>query len=237
MNHEEAFVLIPEYVLGSLEPDELERFESHLETCQECQSETRSCTHMIADISLGVPMVDPPVLLKSRILSQATRARTIKNQTRVSKWTNFFLSIRAYSPAFAFTGLALIFILFITNIWLWQRVNHLEKQTDFRLVIMEATEYTPDASGLIVISQDGREGTLVVAHLPQLNENQQYQLWLIRDQQRINGGVFSVDEEGYANLSIKSEMPLSGYDRFGITIEPFGGSLGPTGDKVLGGDL
>jgi anti-sigma-K factor RskA len=49
--------------------------------------------------------------------------------------------------------------------------------------------------------------------------------------------VFSVDEEGYANLSIKSEMPLSGYDRFGITIEPFGGSLGPTGDKVLGGDL
>jgi anti-sigma-K factor RskA len=34
-----------------------------------------------------------------------------------------------------------------------------------------------------------------------------------------------------------SEQPLKAFSTFGITIEPAGGSPGPTGDKVLGGGL
>jgi anti-sigma-K factor RskA len=60
---------------------------------------------------------------------------------------------------------------------------------------------------------------------------------LIRDGQRTNGGVFSVNPDGYASLELYSPLPLIQYQAIGITIEPWGGSPGPTGPKVLGGDL
>ncbi|MCJ7660988.1 MAG: anti-sigma factor, partial [Anaerolineales bacterium] len=109
--------------------------------------------------------------------------------------------------------------------------------TELTTVAMVATDYTPEATGTLVISMDGEYGVLVVDALPILDESQQYQLWLIYDGQRASGGVFSVNDEGYGSLSVSSEKPLSSYPAFGITIEPAGGSPGPTGEKVLGGEL
>jgi anti-sigma-K factor RskA len=62
-------------------------------------------------------------------------------------------------------------------------------------------------------------------------------LWLINEGKRTSGGVFSVMDNGYGVLIVNSSKPLSTYQNFGITIEPFGGSSGPTGDKVLGGKI
>ncbi len=90
---------------------------------------------------------------------------------------------------------------------------------------------------MLVISRDGDHGTLVVDGLSALDPAQQYQLWLIRNGKRTSGGVFSVDQQGYGSLWVKSQAPLISYTSFGITIEPAGGSPGPTGKKVLGGDL
>jgi anti-sigma-K factor RskA len=106
-----------------------------------------------------------------------------------------------------------------------------------RIVSLTGTDAAPGATGTIVISQDGEHGTLVVDGLPPLDEAFQYQLWLIKDGQRTDGGVFSVDSEGYGALWVSSPAPLSSFPAVGITIEPAGGSPGPTGDKVLGGSL
>ena len=84
---------------------------------------------------------------------------------------------------------------------------------------------------------DGDHGTLVVDSLAPLGQDQQYQLWLIQDGERTDGGVFSVNPEGYGSLWVETPQPLSSYSAFGITIEPAGGSPGPTGDKVLGSAL
>jgi len=47
-----------------------------------------------------------------------------------------------------------------------------------------------------------------------------------------------VNEEGYGSIVVSSqEQPLISYSDFGVTVEPAGGSLGPTGEKVLGGEL
>jgi anti-sigma-K factor RskA len=90
---------------------------------------------------------------------------------------------------------------------------------------------------MLVISRDGEHGTLVVDKLPPLDEHQQYQLWLIDDGTRTSGGVFSVKEDGYASLWVGAPKALGSYKRFGITIEPEGGSPEPTGIRVLAGDL
>jgi anti-sigma-K factor RskA len=103
-----------------------------------------------------------------------------------------------------------------------------------QVVAMLGTEVAPAATGMLVISEDGEYGTLVVDGLPALDPAHQYQLWLIRDGQRTSGGLFSVNPEGYGSLWVSSPEPLSSYPAFGITVEPVGGSTGPTGEKVLG---
>lgn len=77
----------------------------------------------------------------------------------------------------------------------------------------------------------------MVDGLPKLDESQQYQLWLIKDGERTSGGVFSVTSSGYGWVYVRTPDPLASYQAAGITIEPAGGSPGPTGDKVLGGNL
>jgi len=91
--------------------------------------------------------------------------------------------------------------------------------------------------GTLIMNQDGEYGTLVVDKLSALDDNQKYQVWLIRDGQRTSGGLFSVNTQGYASLEIVVPRPLLDYQAIGITIEPAVGSPGPTGTKVMGGDL
>lgn len=91
-----------------------------------------------------------------------------------------------------------------------------------------------ESTGLIIISNDGEYGTLIVQNLPHLPEAEAYQLWLIKDGQRTSGGLFNVSEDGYLAKIIYSPEPLAHYQTFGITIEPATGSPGPTGEKVLG---
>ena len=103
-------------------------------------------------------------------------------------------------------------------------------------IALAGTEVAPEAHGLIVVGSDGDEGAVVVEDLPPLDADQQYQLWLIdEDGQRTSGAVFSTDADGYAATMIISPVPLTNYTAFGVTIEPAGGSPGPTGQKVRGG--
>ena len=106
-----------------------------------------------------------------------------------------------------------------------------------RVLVLAATSDTPQALGTLVIGQNGDYGSLVVDHLPTLDSTQQYQVWLSRSGERISAGLFSVNYEGYASLELQAPLPLILYDTIGITIEPSGGSPGPTGIKVLGGDI
>jgi anti-sigma-K factor RskA len=143
-------------------------------------------------------------------------------------------------PVWGLVSLILIVALAMSNLWLWGQLNRPQPVTEpgvMRSVALTGTEAATDATGLLVISTDGEHGTLVVEGLPDLGSEHQYQLWLIHDGQRTNGGVFSVDEEGYSSLTISSPQPLSSYSAVGITIEPTGGSPGPTGDRVLGSTL
>ena len=71
--------------------------------------------------------------------------------------------------------------------------------------------------------------------LLELDPQHQYQLWLIQDEVRTSGAVFSVSDKGYGSVQISSAEPLGSYSTCGVSIEPSGGSPGPTGKKVLGG--
>jgi anti-sigma-K factor RskA len=137
-------------------------------------------------------------------------------------------------------SLGLIIALAAFNLSLWQRLNQLEFITapgGMRAIPLSAADAASQATGFVIVSGDGDNGALIVDGLPPLNESQQYQLWLIRDGQRVSGAVFSTDERSYGGTRIRAPGSLLKYSSVGITIEPAGGSPQPTGAKVLGGQL
>jgi anti-sigma-K factor RskA len=107
----------------------------------------------------------------------------------------------------------------------------------FHVVILhDASNPQDDFNGMLVISDDGQFGTLITDNLKVLTAQSNYQLWLVKDGTRTSGGVFSVNDAGYGWLKITSKTSLLSYQSFGVTVEPAGGSMAPTGLKVLGGN-
>jgi anti-sigma-K factor RskA len=84
---------------------------------------------------------------------------------------------------------------------------------------------------------ESQVAALHVYGLPLLEEGKVYQLWLIWDGQRESGGLFEVNEEGEGTLLIQAQRALGEYQAVGVTVEPTGGSPGPTSPRVIGGKL
>jgi anti-sigma-K factor RskA len=235
--HENVVDLLPAYALGSLEKEEKAAVEQHLKDCDACLEELLTYQVVTDQLGFAAPSVTPPPALKGKVLGKIVSRSSKAQPTRERR--GFLHSFGSKSSAWGLAGLLVILALAASNLFLWRQVNQLQKdtnRTDFQTLALAGTNAAQDASGIIVISSDGRYGTLVVEEMPQLDADHQYQLWLIKDGNRTNGGVFSVGRAGYGYLYVRSPEPLGSYTGFGVTVEPKGGSPGPTGDKVLGSD-
>lgn len=232
--------LLPGYVLDCLDEEDYILVTEHLAVCSECQAELHAHQAIADQLVLAAPEVAPSPELKHRLMKRIQRPpSTAPARSKVLGWQSL-VSFRQWAGlAWGATSLLLILGLGATSLLLWQRVNRLEVSTQraMQTVTLAGTEAAPGATGLIVLSLDGRRGTLVVDHLQPLEPDQQYQLWLIQDGHRASGAVFSVSQDGYGSVWVSSPWPLSSYSTFGVSIEPAGGSASPTGDKVLGGTL
>jgi anti-sigma-K factor RskA len=236
MNNLHVLEDIPAYVLEALSEAERSSVEKHLSGCEECRRELLAYQHVIDSLPKAVPMQTPPLRLRAAILQKASHANketAPSFKERITNWLRPFAT-----PAWGGVSLVLIVMLGVSNLFFVQQSWQVRPpQTEFRLVKMVGEKSTGDASGIIVISGDGNFGTLIVDGLPVLDSARQYQLWLIKNGTRTSGGVFSVLDNSYGVLVVNSPESLSIYDGFGVTIEPVGGSLGPTGSKVLGGSI
>lgn len=238
MESQHVFDLIPEYTLGILDETEVKEVEHHLDSCQLCRVELQSYQNVVSEIPLAVKTIQPPSHLKEGVMELVRADRQVADKTnRFSPWDRFRRTLVGSAPVWGAMSLVLVLILAVSNLVLWQRVNYLSSsQQEMNAVAFKGTEATPQAVGMLVMSEEGDYGVLVVDGLPVLPDSQQYQLWLIEDGERTSGGVFSVNEEGYGTIIVSAQQPLLSYPAFGITIEPAGGSPGPTGIKVLGGE-
>jgi anti-sigma-K factor RskA len=216
------------YALGVLEPDEAAAVSQHFERCPACQAELASYEAVVGRLAQSVPSISPAPELKQRLLARIWEARSTPAAPlswfdRIRQW------LTRPMPTWQ-VGLVSALLVIVVMLVL---LSGSGQPGNFAQVALAATENAPGATGILVISADGEYGSLVVQGLPDLSSEQQYQLWLIDDGERTSGGVFSV-HEGYAALQIYSLRALGSYEAFGITIEPAGGSPGPTGAKVLG---
>jgi anti-sigma-K factor RskA len=236
--------LIPSYALDCLSEEEAFRVEAHLVGCDTCRDELKSYRATATQLALAAPCAEPPVQLRASILRAVQPAPRRKPVGAPGFGLRLLRWLQQNGPVWALASLVLLVVLVTGALVELNRASR-PQVGEFRIVAMTSPDttsgtggITPAAvSGVMVISQDGASGTLVVDGLPALEAGKQYQLWLIRNGQRASGGVFSVAPDGYGMMVVQSSRPLTDYSSFGITIEPAGGSPGPTGKKVLGGKL
>jgi anti-sigma-K factor RskA len=233
--------LLAAYALDCLDEGEKEEVTRHLAQCAQCRAELGAYQEVAALLPYGGKMIDPPPDLKTRLMAQVhSQSRPHPRAEPSPAWIDRILRWTSQAaPLWGSVSLALVILLGISNLLLWGQVRQLQssRPTQMQFVRMSGTPDAPTAEGVIVISSDGDHGTLVVDGLPPLQADKQYQLWLIDGGKRTSGGVFSVDSDGYGSLWVSSPRPLASYGSFGVTVEPQGGSPGPTGQKVLGGSL
>jgi len=237
--HEEILELIPAYALNSLDADDALIVSQHLPGCETCRAELATYQVVVDSMPLAAPDAEPSPALKERLLTQIsaeTTPETVAPALPLGQRINEAFQNLLTGPRWRPVALLFVIALAIGNIYLYWQLNA-PNPDSWRRVRMTGSEIAPEARGIIYISADGKNGTFIVDQLPQLNPDQQYQLWLIQDGQRTSGSVFSVDDDGYRGLQIDSPHPLQDYTAFGITIEPAGGSPGPTGDRVLSTNL
>jgi anti-sigma-K factor RskA len=106
---------------------------------------------------------------------------------------------------------------------------------NLKLVPLTGTNNGPD--GYIYLAPNNPTAMVWLTNMDVLDANHAYQLWLIQNGTRTNGGTFRPGNDGRAILFVNAPEPWSSYQEIGVTIEPVGGSTKPTTPRVLGGKL
>jgi anti-sigma-K factor RskA len=250
---DECEAWLPDYVLNQLEAQEAIAVAEHLRTCTRCPNSLAAYENVLGRLGEAVPLQAPPPDLRRRLLAAATADLdpVAAPPSRV-RWWQFRL------PWWAVALTAVNAILFLGAVWWawqawhdasraseqWQQIKRqieLQRQA-LILVASPASRHVTlgnegKARGTLLIQPATPYAVLVVQDLPPLPPDRAYQLWLIRDNVRDNGGVFQVDARGFGMLHIQAPYPMETYRAVGITEEPATGSPGPTSPRVIGAPL
>ncbi len=251
MEHADVYELIPVYALGALEEDEAQAVEAHLRQCTACRAELAVYEDVADQIALAVPGAEPPPGLREELLARVERpfperaaAAAIPApapataEARPGLWQRLNDLFRKLAPLWVPVSLVLIVLLAGSNLLLWQQVREGSTTPSGELVsiYLQGTDAAPQAVGYVIFDRGSENALLVSYRLPELEAGRQYQLWLVRNGERDSGGVFSAGAHGNAVMRITAPRPLLDYNWFGVTVEPAGGSLDPTGERVLGSE-
>jgi anti-sigma-K factor RskA len=247
--------LLPLYVLGSLETDELEAMEAYLSGHPEMHAEVAEARQVAALLAWTPPQHDPPPALRERVLRQAQQdvrqqgARVTQPLSTPSWWERIGAVLR---PPVARAGLlvsaALLAVMLVLSTRTWQLQQEVQQQQalieqqqalvemfrspDMQVASLTAPDVSTEARVQIAFDPEGRLAVVVASNLPQLPASQTYQFWLISDQPA-SGGVFQVNERGEGSLVVNADQPLGQYQSVGVSREPAGGSATPTSDQIV----
>lgn len=227
--------LVSAYALGCLDADEAAAFAGHLETCADCRADLPVFRGVADALLLAVPDVAPSPVVREQLMALAGGGNESIRwlEPRAGRSTGRLRSPRLRRRAARRTWAMAVIALAAVVLGGLLLAFAARWAAPVRAVALLPTDVAPTAAGELRFARDGA-ATLEVTGLPALPAGRQYQLWLVAGDERDSGAVFSVDAGGGAVVPVTAARPSTAYERFGITIEPAGGSPGPTGDRVLG---
>ncbi|HSL31583.1 MAG TPA: anti-sigma factor [Anaerolineales bacterium] len=263
MDREQIEELLPFYALDVLSDEERELVERYLAEHPEARQQLEELNEATSALPHGVQPVQPSPRSKAALMArvaadQKAAARSVPREQpsprRASLFENLF---RALSLGAATVAILWAIVLNLQVARLQNQVAALNEQiasqsaslemivanlpqTDPSNVItvaLRGTEVQPQVQGQLIVNPDSQSAVLVITGLPRLEEGQTYQVWLINGGAPVSAGLLAADENGQAVFLVTSQEPIGSFRQLGISIEPQGGSLEPTGDIVVLDDL
>jgi anti-sigma-K factor RskA len=223
MNCEEVEELIGAYALGALPVETLAGVGEHLPSCDK-HPEAVELQAVAASLAFAAPEQEPPRALKTRLMA-AVRGETAEAPPSAERG-GFFDRLRRWRPTragpYALAGaLAVaVAVLVVTNVG----------DSDERQPTTVALAGANNAQGVLHVLEDG----VVIMEadgLEPLDSEQTYQVWGIRSGQPSSLDLLGPAREGEVLHAMRAD--LSAFDAVAVTIEPAGGSIAPTGERVL----
>ena len=94
----------------------------------------------------------------------------------------------------------------------WQQTSYALAQPGNQTLVMSPARPSVDSKGVLVISEDGAEGVLMVSGLDAPQPGSVYHVWLTHGGQRYWVGEMDVDERGWGAMQLRPADPLNNYD-------------------------
>ncbi len=234
---------LPAYALGALDTAEVEQVQSHLLVCASCREELRAIEEITNDLPLALVDVAPPPALRQELMARVSSPEKETESLAEHSFWQGMLTLFQQNRAVAYSQVALfalVLILLASTLLLWRQVTELNRVSEpgrLQAIHLSSTGIIPEAEGYITVSGDGLSGAIVLDRVPQLEENQRYQLWLVKDGERTSAALLSVDELGYGGGRVRAPESLFNYSMAEVTIETEEGSPQPTTDVLLSAPL
>jgi len=248
MSHDEHAPFIeniPAYAIGALDAEESTALEFHLQTCALCRTELAEYRSVTNGLLHAAPPKAPSPMLRRKLASRLP--------TRQSWTHNLVFGFFSQLSLRQFVTTALLVILLFSNLYSSLQIRDLKQQqiilnerlsneqSALAMLAYPGTQAltikadVQDLTGSLLVDKTQNTAVLFLWDLPNLETTQTYQVWLIDvNGKRISGGLFTaVATQDYTTVTIQSPIAMNNFVGIGVTIEPQGGSEGPTGPRVL----
>ena len=116
-----------------------------------------------------------------------------------------------------------------------ERILRVIQSPEVRIVDLQGQKASPEAIGRVLWDPRQKQAVFSALNLPAAPSDKDYQLWMLRGTQAVDAGIFSVDDEGKAIITIETIADGINLTGFAVTLEPKGGLPQPTGDFYLVG--
>lgn len=232
--HNDLHLLTGAYAVDAIEPAELDAFERHLTSCGACATETRGLRETAARLAIRVALAPPPAM-RQRVMEATYQTRQLPPVTQLPRgrlvrprFARPRLSA-AIAASLAAACLAVVIVLGLAQV---RTAHQLDTARSVAAVLAapDAQSGSRPASGggmvTVVVSRAQGSAVVTTAGLPPLPPAKVYQLWLLDPAGVKSAGLIPAAQHG-------STIPLLATgvrpdDRFGITVEPAGGTTHPT---------
>jgi anti-sigma-K factor RskA len=260
---QEVEALLPAYSLGATDPEETQFITSHLSLCPIHAPALARCNALAEALLQSGPVVAPPPQLANhlrRAINQPLLRSQPKLATPVQAKTRHWFAGWRWSIMWSAAATTAVFLLIGLNLF-WVRQNLQLRQAYETLATTQAQQADDAAEQqqiYTLLEESGRQylplpaiqkdslaraevlwnpklpvAVLYVKDFPPLPTDKVYQLWLVHKGQRTSGGLFHVDQDGNGVMIFPIKAPLDQVEIIGITPEPAGGSVTPSGSPIV----
>lgn len=236
MSRDDLLALLPAYALGALDPDERAAVETWLPTDAEARALLAHYQAVVDQLYVLAPARPAPPHLEADLRRRLAAERAPAGQRETVRWRRQRVWWAAAALVVVVLGAAALLSLFAEHSAPADDPGALyatiAAQADARRFAVEASEDLANLRGELIVTASGDRAVIRVEQLPALPADQTFQLWLLDTEGTLrSGGIFRAQDE-VTHIVVPLERPLMAYQRFGVSIEPAGGS--PYEDRPTG---